>query len=188
MDEDTQSFTHSHSHSPSNNASSHVTSAYEHVPDSGGGPAAVFSGGSSNGAKYKLMSPAKLPISRSTCITIPPGLSPTSFLESPVLLSNIKAEPSPTTGSLFRPHLMQGYGETWALPLEKSSSGGNSNDEIMPSSFEFNFRTGSSCASGLSSKGLMIPASLNRPHNGPCSQVPDHCFFAVSNSFIFGYM
>lgn len=43
------------------------------------------------GAKYKLMSPAKLPISRSTCtLTIPPGLSPTSFLESPVLLSNIK--------------------------------------------------------------------------------------------------
>uniref|UniRef100_A0A1J3I790 Putative WRKY transcription factor 20 n=1 Tax=Noccaea caerulescens TaxID=107243 RepID=A0A1J3I790_NOCCA len=55
------------------------------------------------GARYKLMSPAKLPISRSTCITIPPGLSPTSFLESPVLLSNIKAEPSPTTGSLFKP-------------------------------------------------------------------------------------
>lgn len=42
-------------------------------------------------AKYKLMSPAKLPISRSPCtLTIPPGLSPTSFLESPVLLSNIK--------------------------------------------------------------------------------------------------
>ncbi|KAL2466925.1 putative WRKY transcription factor 20 [Abeliophyllum distichum] len=174
MDEDTQSL--AHSHSPSNNASSHVTSAYEHVPDSGGGAEAVFSGGSSNGAKYKLMSPAKLPISRSTCITIPPGLSPTSFLESPVLLSNIKAEPSPTTGSLFRPHLMQGYGGTWALPLEKSCSGGNSNDERIPNSFEFNFRTGSSCASGLSSKGLMIPASLNRPHNGPCSQVPDHCF------------
>jgi hypothetical protein len=36
------------------------------------------------------MSPAKLPISRSACITIPPGLSPTSFLESPVLLSNVK--------------------------------------------------------------------------------------------------
>lgn len=44
----------------------------------------------SGGARYKLMSPAKLPISRSPCITIPPGLSPTSFLESPVLLSNVK--------------------------------------------------------------------------------------------------
>lgn len=44
----------------------------------------------SGGAKYKLLSPAKLPISRFSCITIPPGLSPTSFLESPVLLSNMK--------------------------------------------------------------------------------------------------
>ncbi|KAL2956311.1 hypothetical protein AAZX31_18G078000 [Glycine max] len=56
------------------------------------------------GARYKLMSPAKLPISRSPCVTIPPGLSPTSFLESPVLLSNMKVEPSPTTGSLSLLH------------------------------------------------------------------------------------
>lgn len=51
--------------------------------------------GSNTGARYKLMSPAKLPISRSSaCITIPPGLSPSSFLESPVLLSNIKVSPT----------------------------------------------------------------------------------------------
>ena len=48
------------------------------------------SGAGSISARYKLLSPAKLPISRSPCITIPPGLSPTSFLESPVLLSNMK--------------------------------------------------------------------------------------------------
>lgn len=53
-------------------------------------------------ARYKLMSPAKLPISRSPCITIPAGYSPTSLLESPVLLSNMKVEPSPTTGSLLQ--------------------------------------------------------------------------------------
>ncbi|GKC65223.1 hypothetical protein Tco_1097821 [Tanacetum coccineum] len=58
-------------------------------------------GGSISRAKYKMMSPAKLPISRSSSsgnggggggggITIPPGLSPTSFLESPVLLTNVK--------------------------------------------------------------------------------------------------
>lgn len=46
--------------------------------------------GNTSGARYKLMSPAKLPISRSPVLTIPPGLSPTSFLESPVLLSNMK--------------------------------------------------------------------------------------------------
>lgn len=44
----------------------------------------------SGSAKYKLLSPAKLPISRSPGITIPPGFSPTSFLESPVLLSSMK--------------------------------------------------------------------------------------------------
>lgn len=48
-------------------------------------------GGGGGGARYKLMSPAMLPISRSTTnITIPSGLSPTSFLESPVFISNIK--------------------------------------------------------------------------------------------------
>ncbi|KAI4320824.1 hypothetical protein MLD38_034269 [Melastoma candidum] len=64
--------------------------------------------GGGAGARYKLMSPAKLPISRSPCMTIPPGLSPTSFLESPVLLSNVKVEPSPTTGSLKK-LLMNGF-------------------------------------------------------------------------------
>ncbi|CAH2077859.1 unnamed protein product [Thlaspi arvense] len=49
-------------------------------------------GSAGGGARYKLMSPAKLPISRSTEITIPPGLSPTSFLESPVFISNIKVK------------------------------------------------------------------------------------------------
>ncbi|XP_010252692.1 PREDICTED: probable WRKY transcription factor 20 isoform X2 [Nelumbo nucifera] len=45
----------------------------------------------SNAAKYKSLSPARLPITRSPCLTIPPGLSPTTLLDSPVLLSNIKA-------------------------------------------------------------------------------------------------
>ncbi|KAK3423864.1 hypothetical protein EUGRSUZ_F00621 [Eucalyptus grandis] len=79
--------------------------------DSDAGPLAGgggCGGGGGGGARYKLLSPAKLPISRSACITIPPGLSPTSFLESPVLLSNVKVEPSPTTGSLIKPHMMNG--------------------------------------------------------------------------------
>ncbi|CAI8586946.1 unnamed protein product [Vicia faba] len=47
-------------------------------------------------------SSSELPISRSPCVTIPPVLSPTSFLESPVLLSDMKVEPSPTTGSFLQ--------------------------------------------------------------------------------------
>ncbi|CAI0437411.1 unnamed protein product [Linum tenue] len=77
----------------------------ENGADSGGGGGGCGGGG---GARYKLMSPAKLPISRSPYITIPPGLSPTSFLESPVLLSNVKAEPSPTTGSFIKPQTVHG--------------------------------------------------------------------------------
>lgn len=43
-----------------------------------------------SGARYKTMSPARLPISREPCLTIPPGFSPSSLLESPVLLTNMK--------------------------------------------------------------------------------------------------
>ncbi|KAL1200501.1 putative WRKY transcription factor 20 [Cardamine amara subsp. amara] len=82
----------------------------------------------SGGARYKLMSPAKLPISRSTCITTPLGLSPTSFLESPVLLSNIKAEPSPTTGSLFKPQ---------AVHANSRKINHNIFDELKSTDFEF---------------------------------------------------
>ncbi|KAK6932842.1 WRKY domain [Dillenia turbinata] len=38
------------------------------------------------------------------------SVSPSSLLESPVLLSNMKVEPSPTTGSLLKPHTMSGPG------------------------------------------------------------------------------
>ncbi|KAL0843774.1 hypothetical protein Bca101_017020 [Brassica carinata] len=88
---------------------------------------------SGGGARYKLMSPAKLPISRSTCITIPPGLSPTSFLESPVLLSNIKAEPSPTTGSLFKPHAVHANSSSYTTTTIHQ----NILDEQKSNEFEF---------------------------------------------------
>lgn len=43
------------------------------------------------GARYKSLSPARLLISsRAPCLTIPPGISPTTLLESPVLLTNVK--------------------------------------------------------------------------------------------------
>ncbi|KAJ9182571.1 hypothetical protein P3X46_006552 [Hevea brasiliensis] len=88
----------------------------------------------SGGARYKLMSPAKLPISRSPCITIPPGLSPTSFLESPVLLSNVKAEPSPTTGSLTKPQTGHGFlgSNSYSITVPSNAFG-----ERKYSSFEF---------------------------------------------------
>ncbi|KAJ1697373.1 hypothetical protein LUZ63_005885 [Rhynchospora breviuscula] len=59
-----------------------------------------------SGARYKTMSPARLPISREPCLTIPPGFSPSALLESPVLLTNMKAEPSPTTGTMNMSSIM----------------------------------------------------------------------------------
>uniref|UniRef100_A0A1J3I8R1 Putative WRKY transcription factor 20 n=1 Tax=Noccaea caerulescens TaxID=107243 RepID=A0A1J3I8R1_NOCCA len=89
--------------------------------------------GGGGGARYKLMSPAKLPISRSTDITIPPGLSPTSFLESPVFISNIKPEPSPTTGSLFKPRPVHISSSSYTgRPFQQ-----NTFTELKSSEFEF---------------------------------------------------
>ncbi|XP_073047920.1 probable WRKY transcription factor 20 isoform X1 [Primulina eburnea] len=161
------------SQSPSDNASAHVPDGCS----SAASDAAVQSGGgcgSSNGAKYRLMSPAKLPISRSTCITIPPGLSPTSFLESPVLLSYVKVEPSPTTGSLFKPQLMQRACENSVLSSEKIYSRGNTIDGITSGDFEFKFLAGSNTASELPSTGQAIPVGFNV--NGPFGQAQDQRF------------
>ncbi|GAU29571.1 hypothetical protein TSUD_153210 [Trifolium subterraneum] len=108
-------------------------------PDSASDGATTSS--NTSGARYKLMSPAKLPISRSPVLTIPPGLSPTSFLESPVLLSNMKVEPSPTTGSL--PRLQQtGHGfitssASAAFPVTSVRFNSNTVDDGKYSFFEF---------------------------------------------------
>ncbi|CAN6560540.1 unnamed protein product [Malus baccata var. baccata] len=100
-------------------------------------PAFYSSAAASGGAKYKLMSPAKLPISRSPCLTIPPGLSPTSFLESPVLLSNMKAEPSPTTGSFLKPQMLYGSLSSTTYSATTVCSDFNTSDERNSGSFEF---------------------------------------------------
>ncbi|KAL3508407.1 hypothetical protein ACH5RR_027808 [Cinchona calisaya] len=127
------------------------------------------------GAKYKLMSPAKLPISRSPCtLTIPPGLSPTSFLESPVLLSNIKAEPSPTTGTFSLPQLMQGSSAS-ALSLVSNSSSINPLNDTKSCNFEFQFHPGSGAASGSKPMGLVSSSGLTPQLITPFRQVRDSC-------------
>ncbi|KAA8527040.1 hypothetical protein F0562_008731 [Nyssa sinensis] len=152
----------------SSNVDSHVIYSSGHAnPDSG-----LYSSSGSNSAKYKLMSPAKLPISRSTCITIPPGLSPTSFLESPVLLSNMKAEPSPTTGSFSRPQLMHGTGRTSAFSLTTNSI---TFDERKTSCFEFKPYAGTNTVSGLSSAGHAISTGMNHAPSEPFVQVQGQC-------------
>ncbi|XP_075079223.1 putative WRKY transcription factor 20 isoform X1 [Nicotiana tabacum] len=164
------------SHSKSHSRSQQQHSSSEQLRD---GISAVTDGGissgaagSNGGAKYKLMTPAKLPISRSTCITIPPGLSPSSFLESPVLLSNIKAEPSPTTGSFSKLQAVQGSGGNAAFLLTRGYSSGNTYSERKSSCFEFKFAGGSSSTSGLVAEH-MISTGLNQQQNEPLKEVQD---------------
>ncbi|KAM7498962.1 hypothetical protein LguiA_023376 [Lonicera macranthoides] len=160
---------HSHSHSRSNvDDSSHVIYPPDHhVRD----PNSDSVAGGSNGARYKLMSPAKLPISRSPCITIPPGLSPTSFLESPVLLSNIKAEPSPTTGSFFKPQMMNGSG----FSSTTNCSSRNTFGERSSSCFEFKPYSQSNSVSVLSSSGFPVSTGYNHHRSEQCVKVQDQC-------------
>ncbi|GAA0183156.1 DNA-binding transcription factor [Lithospermum erythrorhizon] len=137
-------------------------------------------------AKYKLMSPEKLPISRSPCITIPAGLSPSSFLESPVLLSNIKAEPSPTTGSFFKYHLMQSSSSEAAFSFATNNSISNTSNDQNFSSFGFQFHTAVGSASGLSSTGPSISAGLDQIQSEQIRQFQDqyHAHSVLSTSLI----
>ncbi|KAH8519011.1 hypothetical protein H0E87_000734 [Populus deltoides] len=121
-------------------------------PESGGG-----------GARYKLMSPAKLPISRSACITIPPGLSPTSFLESPVLLSNVKAEPSPTTGTFTKPRTA--LGSLSSTPYSATTVSSTACGERKSDCFEFR----------PYARSNMVSADINHQRSTQCAQVQSQC-------------
>ncbi|KAI9115749.1 hypothetical protein K1719_013418 [Acacia pycnantha] len=115
----------------------------------------------SRGARYKLMSPASLPISRSPCITIPPGLSPSSFLESPVLLSNVKVEPSPTTGSLTKPMSVQESVSSSTYPVTTVRFKTNTVDDKISGFFEFN----------SNNRSNMAPTDFNSHVNEPSMQI-----------------
>lgn len=137
----------------------------------------MMNGGGSNSsrAKYKMMSPAKLPISRSSSssgngITIPPGLSPTSFLESPVLLTNVKAEPSPTTGSFFKSPLMQRSIGSATFSLDANSSARKTVDENNSGFFEFRPHAQPTSVPQISSAGFQIAAGSNHHLGEPSGQ------------------
>ncbi|CAN4102647.1 unnamed protein product [Withania somnifera] len=165
---------HSHCHSQLSNEKASTASDVEIRHKSAA--AATTGGGSNGGAKYKLMTPSMLPISRSACITIPPGLSPSSFLESPVLLSNIKAEPSPTTGSFSKFQTVQGSGGAGAFLLTRGYSSGNTYIERKSSCFEFKYGVGSSSTSGSLSTEHVISTGLNQQQNETLKEVQDQSY------------
>ncbi|KAL6975111.1 WRKY Transcription Factor, variant 2 [Sarracenia purpurea var. burkii] len=72
---------------------------------------------------------------RSPYLTIPPGLSPTTLLESPVFLSNLPVQPSPTTGKFsFAPG---GNTRSSTLITEPLKGSKNFPEDINASSFTF---------------------------------------------------
>ncbi|XP_057963302.1 WRKY transcription factor SUSIBA2-like [Malania oleifera] len=52
-----------------------------------------------NTARFRATSPLASPAARSPYLTIPPGISPSTLLDSPIMLPNSQAQPSPTTGT-----------------------------------------------------------------------------------------
>ncbi|XP_065863009.1 probable WRKY transcription factor 2 [Euphorbia lathyris] len=73
---------------------------------------------------------------RSPYLTIPPGLSPTTLLDSPVFLSNSLAQPSPTTGKFSFMLNPNSKSSTMASePADKSKD--NFFEDINDSSFAF---------------------------------------------------
>ncbi|XP_072973137.1 WRKY transcription factor SUSIBA2-like [Typha angustifolia] len=123
-----------------------------------------------NAARYKSMSPARLPITREPCLTIPPGFSPSALLESPVLLTNMKAEPSPTTGTLNMSFFMNKIvrSDTLSSPRKTSFSpydNGSSGD------FEFKPHLGSSLQSAVPTEQPPEPAGPNLQQHEPFVQI-----------------
>lgn len=106
-----------------------------------------------NTARFKCLPSVSSPGGvRSPYLTIPPGLSPTTLLDSPVLLSNSQAEQSPTTGSFPLPPFLH---ESSLSPPPNCSSNGlkeKSYEDATSSSFIFkpHVKSGpSSCLSPL---------------------------------------
>ncbi|KAJ7555931.1 hypothetical protein O6H91_05G109500 [Diphasiastrum complanatum] len=80
-----------------------------------------------NADHMKMTPPSPIPINRSTCLTIPPGLSPTTLLDSPVLFSSYQAELSPTTGTYNFP---TGFGSGNGIQMSPPSSESSKESDV----------------------------------------------------------
>lgn len=94
---------------------------------------------------------------RSPYLTIPPGLSPTTLLESPVFVSNSLAQPSPTTGKFsFIPNV----NDRSCIPESRDKSEDNYFEDINASSFAFKPIAESNSSFLLGATSKVTPASL----------------------------
>nr|QGQ64064.1 WRKY transcription factor 41 [Santalum album] len=96
---------------------------------------------------------------RSPYLTIPPGLSPTTLLESPVFLSNSLAQPSPTTGKFpFLPNV----NARSSLLISEASDGHKDNlfEDTNASPFEFKPLAESASSFSLGGAGKISQATV----------------------------
>ncbi|KAL1085212.1 hypothetical protein V6Z11_D08G035100 [Gossypium hirsutum] len=94
---------------------------------------------------------------RSPYLTIPPGLSPTTLLDSPVFVSNSLAQPSPTTGKFsFIPNV----NDRSCIPESRDKSEDNYFEDINASSFAFKPIAESNSSFLLGATSKVTPASL----------------------------
>ncbi|KAG9446697.1 hypothetical protein H6P81_012825 [Aristolochia fimbriata] len=92
-----------------------------------------FSAPRINTARFRSVSPLGSPGVRSPYLTIPPGLSPTTLLDSPVMLPNSQAQTSPTTGSFHLPS----FSHESPIPMSIASDTEKDNSEDVESAFMF---------------------------------------------------
>ncbi|KAM7263460.1 hypothetical protein ACFE04_001143 [Oxalis oulophora] len=108
--------------------------------------------------KFKSFPPPSLPmspnslVSPSSYLSIPPGLSPTQLLDSPVLFSNSNVLPSPTTGNFSGGQSMNSWKGGSSLnsysqqqhnnnnKVEGERNNNNNNNNINNSFFDFSFQ------------------------------------------------
>ncbi|XP_073221895.1 WRKY transcription factor SUSIBA2-like [Cicer arietinum] len=94
-----------------------------------------------NTALFRVaMNPLTSPSARSPQLTIPSGISPTALLDSPIMLPNSQAMPSPTTGSfMMLPPLTNEGSMLTSVTLEQRNMDVPTASDIA-SSFKFNIQ------------------------------------------------
>ncbi|KAF5732471.1 WRKY transcription factor 2 isoform X1 [Tripterygium wilfordii] len=98
---------------------------------------------------------------RSPYLTIPPGLSPTTLLDSPVFLSNSLAQPSPTTGKF--PFTTNGNNRSSIMiPEAADKSKDNFFEDMNTSSFAFKPPAELGSSSFFASMNKVPPAALRQ--------------------------
>lgn len=125
-----------------------------------------------NTARFKCLPSVSSPSGvRSPYLTIPPGLSPTTLLDSPVLLSNSQAQQSPTTGSFPLPPFL--HESSLSPPINSGSDGlkEKSYEDGTSSSFIFKPHVKSGPSSCLSPLGGLATFGSSQQQAGGGFQV-----------------